>query len=121
MKQKLYLSSYYYDVDHPDGIVLIEFQKEDFSSYNLLKELYEEFIEKNLKKIDSSYYEIEQKDPDFSQKLLSEISKACEENTILAKDIGWKDFIKMHAMGWVVIELSRDKKEFYNDAFWKIE
>jgi hypothetical protein len=39
----------------------------------------------------------------------------------LAKDIGWKDFIKMRAMGWVKIEISRDKKEFYNDAFWKIE
>ena len=120
MEQKLYLSSYYGDVDHPNGIVLLEFQREDFGSYALLKELYEEFIEKNLKKIASYYWEIEQKDPGFSQGLLDEISKACEENTILAKDIGWNKFTKMHAMGWVVVELSRDKNVFYNDGFWKI-
>ena len=121
MEQKLYLSSYYYDLDHPCGIVLLAFQKEDFSNYSLLKELYENFIEKKLKKIERFYYEIEQKDPGFSQKLLSEISKACEENTILAKDRGWNDFIKMEAMGWVKIELSRDKSEFYNYGFWEID
>ena len=57
MEQKLYLSSYYYDLDHPCGIVLLAFQKEDFSNYFLLKELYENFIEKKLKKIECNYYE----------------------------------------------------------------
>jgi hypothetical protein len=23
-------------------------------------------------------------------------------------------------LGWVIVELSRDKKEFYNDSFWEI-
>ena len=33
---------------------------------------------------------------------------------------GWDNFLKKHAMGWVIIELSKDKKEFYNDSFWTL-
>ena len=45
----------------------------------------------------------------------------CESNTVLANARGWKDFSEMKSMGWVVIQLARDKKEFFNDGFWEIK
>ena len=116
----LFLSSYYYDLDHPSGIVAIEFKEENFDNYTLIKELYEELINSETKKVSSYYFDIQQKDPDFDQRLLDEIKLACTENKVIAKDYGWDNFLKKHAMGWVIIELSKDKKEFYNDSFWTI-
>ena len=118
--KNLCLSSYYDDPDHPTGIVFLKFEHEDFKNFSLLKDLYIELTGKNLKKAEGNYYQIISKDPDFGQKLISEIENACNEHTVLAKDSGWNKFIKNYAIGWVIIELSRDKKELYNDGFWKI-
>ena len=119
-KPTIYLSAYYHDADHPCGIVLLEFHEENFNSYNLLKELHEEFVNKNFKIVSSYYYDLEQKDPSFPQKLFDEILKACSENIVLAKDHGWNDFTIRKYMGWVIVELSYDKNDFYNDGFWEI-
>jgi len=126
MEEELYLSAYYHDPDHPYGIVLLKIIHEDFNNYILLKELYEEFIKLNLdtnerKHVSGYYWDREQKEHDFSQKLFCELNSMCEDNTILAKDRGWKDFSEMKYMGWVVIQLARDKKEFFNDGFWEIK
>ena len=154
MKEKLFLSSYYHDPDHPCGIVFIEFLHEDFKEGTLLKDLYKELIEmKNIKtkqelalesyklqysqlsshdqdmvdmnyrdnaKAVSYYYEINEKDPDFGERLVNELSEACIEHKVIAKDRGLNDFENKKYLGWVIIELSRDKTAFYNDSFWKI-
>ena len=126
MEKELFLSAHYHDPDHPCGIVLLKIINEDFNNYILLKELYEEFIKLNLdnngiKHVSSYYWEREQKEHDFSQKLFNELNSICESNIVLAKDIGWKNFSEMKYLGWAVIQIARDKKEFYNDGFWKIE
>tara|TARA_B100001063_G_C16697522_1_gene520681 strand:+ start:28 stop:393 length:366 start_codon:yes stop_codon:yes gene_type:complete len=120
MKEKLFLSTYYDDPDHPSGIVALEFKEENFEKYKLMKDLYEELISSDTKKVTSNYYQVQQEDPDFDQHLVDEINLACKENTILAKDRGWDNFQFKKYLGWVIVELSRDKKEFYNDSFWKI-
>ena len=117
----LFLSSYYKDYDHPSGIVFIEFKNKKFDKYNLLKDLYQQLINSKTKKVSSYYYEIQQDNPNFDQQLLDEIMLACNENKVIAKDRGWKDFLNKKAMGWVIIELSEDKKEFFNDHFWSID
>ena len=72
-------------------------------------------------KSESYYYEINEKDPDFGERLVNELSDACLEHIVIAKeDRGWNKFEKKIGLGWVIIELSRDKKAFYNDSFWKI-
>ena len=45
MKEKLFLSSYYDDLDHPKGAVLIKFIHEDFKDGTLLKNLHNKLIE----------------------------------------------------------------------------
>ena len=54
----LFLSSYYYDLDNPSGIVAIEFKEENFDNYTLIKELYEELINSETKKVSSYYFDI---------------------------------------------------------------
>jgi hypothetical protein len=120
MKEKLFLSSYYDDPDHPSGIIAIEFEEENFEKYQLMRDLYEELISSDQKKVSSYYYEVQQEDPNFDQRLVDEINLVCNENIILAKDRGWDDFQCKKSLGWVIVELSRDKKEFYNDSFWEI-
>ena len=74
-------------------------------------------INSETKKVSSYYFDIQHKDPDCDQLLLDEVKLACTENKVISKDYGWDNFLKKHAMGWVIIELSKDKKEFYNDSF----
>ena len=51
-------------------------------------------INSETKKVSSYYFDIQQKDPDFDQRLLDEIKLACTENKVIAKDYGWDNFLK---------------------------
>tara|TARA_B110000285_G_scaffold221184_1_gene273791 strand:+ start:313 stop:810 length:498 start_codon:yes stop_codon:yes gene_type:complete len=67
-----------------------------------------------------NYYQRIEDDPDFGERYFTELSEACIEHKVIAKGRDWDDFENKKALGWIEIELSRDKTAFYNDGFWKI-
>ena len=116
---KLYLNSYFYDYDHPYGIIIYEIEKEELGNYSLLNNMYKELI-KSEKIINNRIFKCDQ------IKLAKEIIMLNKDVKSLATDRGWKEYCELkfdekdvkNILDWVVIELSTNKELLYNDFFW---
>ena len=119
---KLYLSSYFYDPDHPYGIVLMETSQEKLEKYPLLNSICTELIKTG---------ETQEFTRDYDRNELSkEIIRASKENKILSQAIGvnarrgWSEYSNMElpnrssTLNWAIIELAINKEELFNDSFW---
>jgi hypothetical protein len=122
MIEKLYLSAYYDDPDHPSGIVIVEINMQNFDNYKILKAQYEDFKAKKSIKLSNNYFDVieVQKNTEFVSQLYKEVCQICEENKVIGKDTGWNEFENLNAYGWIIFELSHDIKALFNDSFWEV-
>ena len=56
---KLYLNSYFYDPDHPYGIIIMEITQEKIEKYPLLNSMYNELISSGEEKINNHSFNCE--------------------------------------------------------------
>ena len=116
----MFLNVYYHDSDHPNGIALVKLKDLDYAQFPLINELYSELVEQKTSVVSSYYYEREQKEIDFGKRLVNEVMQLINSHELLAKDVGWDNFIQYKYLGWVVLQLSEKKTELYNDSFWDL-
>jgi hypothetical protein len=114
----MFLNVYYHDSDHPNGIALVKLNDLDYTEFPLINELYSELFIQKKTVVSSYYYEREQKEIDFGQRLVNEVLQVIKSQELLAKDVGWDNFIQHKSLGWVVLQLSEIKTQLYNDSFW---
>jgi len=117
---KLYLNSYFYDFDHPYGIIIYEIEKDELGNFFLLNNMCNELIKSEKKIINNRTFKCDQ------IKLAQEIIMLNKDVKPLATDRGWKEYCDLkfddndvkNILDWVVIELSINKGLVYNDFFW---
>jgi len=111
---------YYHDSDHPNGIAIVKLKNLDYSQFPLINELYSELVNQKKSVVSSYYFEREQKEIDFGQRLVNEVLQVINSQDLLANDVGWDNFIQHKYLGWVVLQLSETKAQLYNDGFWNL-
>tara|TARA_A100001037_G_scaffold219021_1_gene196940 strand:+ start:286 stop:669 length:384 start_codon:yes stop_codon:yes gene_type:complete len=115
---KLYLNSYFYDPDHPYGIIIMEITQEKIEKYPLLNSMYNELISSGEEKINNHSFNCE------DNELAKEIILLSKENPPLARARGWKEYCnledpqRIHNLSWAIIELANNKDVLVNDFFW---
>jgi len=140
---ELYISFYFYDCDWPYQVALIRCKHEDFEPGSLASVLFaklnndvipdsifasgieeprgsyrKEFEDLDIRISGCGFYKEIENDPSFGLKLGNELVSLCKEHTVLGKGRGYQEVVNnAPGMGWMGIEMSRDKRKFFNDSF----
>ena len=115
---KLYLNSYFYDPDHPYGIIIMETTREKIERYTLLNSMYNELISSGEDKINNHSFNCD------DTKLANEIILLSKKNPPLAMARGWKEYCNLEDpqridnLCWAIVELANKKDVLVNDFFW---